>query len=267
MAHHRDIFRRIYETGVIASAGIGNVLYPYPPGYVTSDHFWLVYEKEIRTLLRQLLNPGAIFIDIGAHRGFHSAFALGLVGPKGMVVACEPLEENIEGLRWLRQLNSSTSLLIEPSAISASTGKATLYISDDDGWNTLVGEYREHYSAPFSRVPRSRTVSTLSLDDLFVKYSHIGLGDASRRIVIKVDTEASEFDILFTSRLALAQVGVRAMIIVCSGGSSPFNERAISCVQILREYGFRTDVITPVEVRPWTPEDARRQVNILAIRN
>ena len=53
---------------------------------------WL--EPETLNLYERLLRPGDVFIDVGAHVGFHSLVARHLIGPDGLVVAVEPQPYN-----------------------------------------------------------------------------------------------------------------------------------------------------------------------------
>jgi FkbM family methyltransferase len=48
------------------------------------------YETEIDQLLKQILRPGDVFIDVGANVGYFSLVAAGLVGTQGEVHSFEP---------------------------------------------------------------------------------------------------------------------------------------------------------------------------------
>lgn len=48
------------------------------------------YEPELVALLRQVLDPGATFVDVGAHIGYFSIVAAALVGESGAVQSFEP---------------------------------------------------------------------------------------------------------------------------------------------------------------------------------
>ncbi|MET1101602.1 MAG: hypothetical protein ABWW69_03895, partial [Pyrodictiaceae archaeon] len=49
------------------------------------------YESEITRILLGLLEPGNVFIDIGAHLGRYTLLAARRVGLKGLIVALEPM--------------------------------------------------------------------------------------------------------------------------------------------------------------------------------
>ena len=84
------LFPSLNAYGAIASVGARGVLFPFQPADVAHPGYWFLYEKGVRRILTRLLAPGSIFVDIGAHRGWHSGYALALVGPSGCVIACEP---------------------------------------------------------------------------------------------------------------------------------------------------------------------------------
>ena len=58
-----------------------------------------VWEADVMKLLGRTLRPGGIFVDVGAHVGFHSVLAGQLVGPAGKVFAVEPAPWAVELLR------------------------------------------------------------------------------------------------------------------------------------------------------------------------
>ena len=63
----------------------------------SSNHgCWLgTYEFAKQRLFSETIREGSIVYDIGAHLGFYALLASVLVGPKGRVVAFEPLTKNI----------------------------------------------------------------------------------------------------------------------------------------------------------------------------
>ena len=48
------------------------------------------YEPHVTQALSAILRPGDTFLDVGAHIGYHSVFAAGIVGPEGRIFAFEP---------------------------------------------------------------------------------------------------------------------------------------------------------------------------------
>ncbi|MEI6701914.1 MAG: FkbM family methyltransferase [Deltaproteobacteria bacterium] len=71
--------------------------------------------------LRECLKPGDDVIDVGANFGFHSLFAAKMLGPRGRVVAFEPVPANITILKRNVRLNGyQDTIAIQEYAVSDS---------------------------------------------------------------------------------------------------------------------------------------------------
>jgi FkbM family methyltransferase len=97
------------------------------------------YELHIRRCLQALLRPGDVFLDVGAHIGFHSVLGASLVGPLGRVYAFEAdpmvyerLQENVSAFPWVRAVDQ---------AVWKHGGKLSFERASDageSGWGTLT---------------------------------------------------------------------------------------------------------------------------------
>jgi FkbM family methyltransferase len=67
-------------------------------------------EKFMIPLLKKILQPGDVFLDIGAHWGTYSIAASELVGPAGRVIAIEPFPASFRMLQANARLNRSRNL-------------------------------------------------------------------------------------------------------------------------------------------------------------
>jgi len=65
----------------------------------TASYSRAAHGPEIQALLREVLKPGDVFYDVGAHFGFYSFLAAGLVGPRGDVRCFEPDPDNFARLQ------------------------------------------------------------------------------------------------------------------------------------------------------------------------
>lgn len=104
-------------------------------------------DKHHLELIQRILKPGSIVIDIGANIGFFTKFLSGCVGEKGHVYAFEPDKTNFHHLK--NELKGSTNTTIVQKAVSATSGKLTLYTSDllNVDHRTYEPEnYRDKYS-------------------------------------------------------------------------------------------------------------------------
>lgn len=259
-----SIYAGANGTGVIGGVGAGDVLFPFHPGDLVRSPYWFLYEKRIRALLRQMLSPGSIFLDIGAHNGWHAAYALALVQPGGVVIACEPHPFHATRLKELAALNPGKRLDVHDLAISNRRQEVLLLASELEGWDTIhtvVPEFDTLFRAPRRSIP----VTAITLDQLVREYPEFGLDAGAARVVIKVDAEGSELSILEGAAETLRLLSIRALIIECTGGTDLLRAQAIQCIEVLRHAKWKPMVLTDRGVREWNERDAETQVNVLAL--
>jgi FkbM family methyltransferase len=85
---------------------------------------WL--EPETLNLYEKVLRPGDVFVDVGAHVGFHSLAARHLIGPDGLVVAVEPQPYNAGKLLANWRANGFVNLHVVVGAAGAEDGALVL---------------------------------------------------------------------------------------------------------------------------------------------
>jgi len=85
----------------------------------SSNHgCWLgTYEFAKQRLFSETIREGSVVYDIGAHVGFYTLLASVLVGPKGKVVAFEPLPRNIYYLKKHLRLNQCKNVILVEAAV------------------------------------------------------------------------------------------------------------------------------------------------------
>lgn len=111
-----------------------------------------------RQLLRQILVPGAVAVDVGANIGIYSQFLARCVGPAGAVYSFEPAPENFERLRAAACAFSNMYLL--QAAVGERSGKSELYLS-----GTLNVDHRTYSTDNSAR--RVVQIDIVALDDYF----------------------------------------------------------------------------------------------------
>jgi FkbM family methyltransferase len=145
----------------------------------SSNHgCWLgSYEYAKQRLFEQLVRPGDIVYDIGAHTGFYTLLASVLVGPSGRVVAFEPFPRNLAYLRKHLALNHVRNTVVMEGVIY-----------DDEGEVRIVPGSNSFES----RVDAKGTISVRAL-----KLDHLVFRDGfPAPTVIKVDVEGAEHAVL-----------------------------------------------------------------------
>ena len=90
-----------------------------------------LYERFETGLVKKMLQPGHVFVDVGAHIGYYSALAASIVGPSGLVLAFEPSPANVGLLRQNVEEYGETVKVLE-MAVADKSGMASLYLSPDN---------------------------------------------------------------------------------------------------------------------------------------
>ncbi|MDE2793905.1 MAG: FkbM family methyltransferase [Gemmatimonadota bacterium] len=147
------------------------------------------WDRIERRLLREWIEPGFTFVDVGANVGAYSFWVLSLVGEEGRVVAVEPDPPLARQLRYNVRINGAGERMrVVEAAVSASRGEGTLLLaSRNSGENRLVGEGEGDVAAPpNSAVP----VRVITLADLVAEAGLDGID------CLKVDVEGREGDVI-----------------------------------------------------------------------
>jgi FkbM family methyltransferase len=187
-------------------------------------------EAPVTRFLLRHLRPGMVFVDVGAHYGYHSLVASLVVG-HGRVVSLEPGR----GVFPLLAANVAGAGNVDALPVAAFSGEATLHLRD----------FGPHYSAlstllPSARVPPAERrglrggtypVRAVALDDLL---------DAAGLVpdVVKLDAEGAELAILGGMRRLLEQVGPVVTLETgdYDGMASP---ATAECLDLLAAHGYR----------------------------
>ena len=100
------------------------------------------WDRVERGLLREWIEPGFTFVDVGANAGAYSFRVLSLAGEGGRVVAVEPDPALARQLRYNVGINGAGERMrVVEAAVSAVRGEGTLLLaSRNSGENRLVGE-------------------------------------------------------------------------------------------------------------------------------
>lgn len=158
-------------------------------------------EKEL-FLLRRLVTPGAVCLDVGAAGGAHLLAMARGVGPEGRVVGFEPRPGSLAALRRLVRLTGvGDRVTLVPAALSDGPGQLPLRIPIVPTRAHLPGTTRAlDGAAAFARLPaREITVATRSLDEV------VATEGLERVDVLKIDVEGAELAVLSGARGTLSE--------------------------------------------------------------
>jgi len=141
------------------------------------------YEKETTSMFEQILKPGMVVVDVGAHVGYFSLIAARKVGSGGKVFSFEPDPINYELLQRNIDLNGYTNVTTVNAAVADEIGTRTLFQTAlDSGRHSTY-----HHGLPENG---SVEVETWTLDAFWESQ------DWPTVDLIKVDVEGAEVDVL-----------------------------------------------------------------------
>lgn len=95
-----------------------------------NQRLYFLGETETRKLelMRSLLPPRGVFVDIGANVGLHTVTMARHLSDGGRVIAFEPMQENIAHLRRNVALNDLTNVRVEGIALGEQEGTVDLFV-------------------------------------------------------------------------------------------------------------------------------------------
>jgi FkbM family methyltransferase len=144
------------------------------------------YEPLETLLIRKILKPGMVFVDVGANWGYFTLLGAACIGPLGRVLSVEPHPHLFALLRANLDYNGYHNVTPLSLAVGAQTGTALLTGFDEHGGNW--GLSRIVSGGDSSNV--SFPVATAQLDHI-VKQHEIDVVD-----LLKIDIEGSEDEAL-----------------------------------------------------------------------
>lgn len=175
---------------------------------------WLgSYEAEKQRLFAQLVRSGELVFDVGANAGFYTLLASRLVGPRGRVVAFEPLPRNLAFLRAHLALNRIANTTVVDAAVSQGAGTARFAVAagSAQGMVSAAGELE---------------VRTVGIDEAV--YS----GTIPAPTFIKMDIEGGELAALQGATRVLAEQ--RPVIMLATHGAEVHEP----CIRLLESQRY-----------------------------
>jgi FkbM family methyltransferase len=142
------------------------------------------WETVTTHIFRQVIRPGDVVIDIGAHWGYFTLLAATLCTDAGKVYAFEPHPENFAMLTKNIAANQLSNVVAIQKAISDCQGEARLFQAQASMGHSLYHLPQDSRVAKDSP-PVTISISTVRLDDFFA-------ADSIRPRLIKMDIEGAE---------------------------------------------------------------------------
>ncbi|MCI0336622.1 MAG: FkbM family methyltransferase [Acidobacteria bacterium] len=156
-----------------------------------------IYELHVQYKLKELLNEGDVYFDVGANNGYLSLLGAKCVGLNGMVYSIEPLPQNARSLQKLMDENLVENCQLIEKAVSNRSGMIEFYLGDD----------YDPYTPSLIRGRRSQVmnVGVMTLDDF--------ANDHRWPDLIKLDVEGAEVMALEGAKKILASANAPKWLI------------------------------------------------------
>ena len=178
------------------------------------------YEPEFSEAIARGVMPGDICYDIGGYRGYISGL-MALAGASRVFVF-EPLPENQQALRRLRQLNPDLPIELMPLAIGDVDGSTPFKVMSDLSMGKLVSSRFQSAAADFGEIE----VNIQRIDTL------VEIGEVPPPDLIKIDVEGAELDVLQGAATVIRSFRPRVFLEV----HSAMLEK--QCLQMLSKFGY-----------------------------
>ena len=159
-----------------------------------------IYEEGTTRLFQELVKPGMLVMDIGAHVGYYTLLAARLVGPSGKVYAFEPDHDNHATLLKNLESNGYRNVVVVKKAVSDQVGNAQLHLTAaESGRHSMY-----HHGLPERG---SVSVETTTVDALLEEL------DWPEVDLIKIDVEGAEITVLDGMSQLLSNAGKLNLIV------------------------------------------------------
>lgn len=188
------------------------------------------YEPATADLIARLLEPGDVFVDVGANSGFFTLLAASRVGPAGKVLSFEPLTAMRKRLVDNLALNGLGNVAVHTVALSNRRGENSFY-EGPTGHKGLSSLRPIPNSAAMLKVP------TMRLDDLDIAGVRIKL--------IKIDVEGAEQLVVEGATSILARDKPRLIVEITEEYLKSYNHSASGLRRILAGMGYSMYRIAP----------------------
>ena len=184
------------------------------------------YEPEVSHVLDTLLEPGMVFVDVGANLGYYSMIASRKVGERGHVHAFEPVAEQCDHLLLNARVNRARNVKVNRCAVADSVGEREFFLSDT--WNRGV-----HSLARTVGQTRSCRVPCVTLDE------YVARNGVSRIDVMKVDVEGAEAVVFDGARETFAAMPPSVVIFEsCEEHAKAFGSSTTQPKRFLLDRGY-----------------------------
>ena len=137
------------------------------------------YEPHVTAQIKRILQPGNVFVDVGANVGHFTMLAAHLVGPEGAVLAFEPVPTNCDLIQMSVAENQFHNVTLYANAVAEKAQRIEV-LAEGTHTNARLAQVDDKNRQGV----RKWSIDAVALDDF--------LADRSRIDLVKLDIEGAE---------------------------------------------------------------------------
>lgn len=225
-----------------------------PSEHIQQQLFWYgYYEKALGDLIKKILQPGDVFLDIGANIGYFSLLAANKE-PTSKIISFEPVECLFQKLEKNISINNIGNITALHVAIGEINAERELFISTPDNLGMSSFQEPENYSG------KKEKVRVISIDHWFKK------AKLSRVDLVKLDIEGSELAALRGMQEVLQNFRPVVIAEINPGTLALFNLTPADIFDYLNKLDFIAYLITETgKLEQVKQNEVMQTVNVLFI--
>lgn len=225
----KAVVRRMSYGDFVLTDAHGTPFFVRKGTYETGVYLHRPFEPTTTRVFKQSVRPGAVVLDVGAQFGYFSLLAGKIAGPRGHVIAVEPVGDNLDLLRRNVEFNSlGDRIEIEGRGLSDCRETLSMFIYQESDSHAL-------YRSPDAKVRDEIEVELIPGDELT---------EGKPVDVIKIDVEGHEERVLRGLQETIA--ASRGLVLIVEyapaylerGGTDP-----AEFLEYIRSMGFKVQVI------------------------
>jgi len=196
-----------------------------------------IIEPKTVELFKRILKHGDVYVDVGAHVGFHSLVARSLVKEGGRVIAIEPQPYNCDRILNNWRVNGFDNLRLYMAVAGAEPGMVELHnqsLSDKSRLSLCL--------EPVNDLPQVFIVPMLTLASIIER------SGIARIKLLKIDAEGYEPEVL--EGLGTATALVENIVLEVLYDSTEARKRSELTIGFLRDHGFELRSVEGSRFKP-----------------
>lgn len=227
-----------------------------PTEHIQQQLLWYgYYEKPLGDVLKKIIKPGDVFLDIGANIGYFSLL-IANSAPTVKVISFEPVRDIFQQLKENIALNNTKNVTVFNAAVGETKEEKEIFVSGADNLGMSSFQQPENFSG------KKELVQVITLDDWFHR---AGLAKID---IIKLDVEGSELNALKGMKQVLESFKPIVIVEINPETLSMFGLTSSDIFNYLTGFNFEAFLILGTgEIKKLKEIELNETINILFVHH